>query len=177
MCAAEQRVAGAMSPARSGQAHVWHPRGELSPCTLPTPFYFLLCVFHINSFRQRAKLRWEAACFVISLWGVMPAQSSVLGHATASFSMIHPASSQHRSHGLSEETSEPPENLSWYHRAHWDARDLLPFQNVSSCLRSASKSLWSVGTQSTLNETLFHFTLVFYLGQSRIKLLKTFIGL
>lgn len=164
MYTAEQRVTGAMSPAGSVQAHVWHPRGELGPhaaCPHHTGHWaFLLCVFLVNSFSQRAELWWEPACLVISLWGLMWAQSSGLGHASAD--IVHDLSSIPANtglHGLSEETLDPPENFSWHHKAHWDARDLLPFQSLSPHLRSASKSLWSVGTQSTLNETLFHYTL------------------
>lgn len=159
-----QRVTGAVSPAGSVQAHVWHPRGELGPhaaCPHHTGHWaFLLCVFLVNSFSQRAELWWGAAWFVVSLWGLMRAQSSGLGHASAN--ILHDLSSIPANtgpHGLSEETSDPPESFSWHHKAHWNARDLLPFQNLSSHLRSASKSLWSVGTQSALNETLFHYTL------------------
>lgn len=70
---------------------------------------FLLCVFLINSLSRRAKLWWEAACFVVSLWGLMWAQSSVLGHASAN--ILHGLSSIPANtdpYGLSEEIADPP---------------------------------------------------------------------
>lgn len=159
------RVTGAMSPARSAQAHMWHPSGEavttqpahtvISQWAFGLPSLSFLLI-HLDKDKSLGDKKLILYTFWVSTW----AQHLMLGVQTSTLTYTSQAKPPQIPMGLSEETSEPLETACETTRTMGMCNTSCP--SWVSLPTSASKPLWSVGRCSGKPKHCWWTTLLFH---------------